>query len=77
MTSLIMTADKIGWTLLDLYKRLDAWMKAKHAARNTKHELSLLSDYELKDIGLDRSQIGPRAYEVYKLELTKQLGGKI
>lgn len=74
MTSLTMTADKIGLTFVaDWFKKLDAYFKAKTAESNTRFELNNLSDHELQDIGMTRGLIGQRARETYQMELEAQL----
>lgn len=74
MTSLTMTADKIGLTFVaDWFKKLDAYFKAKNAESRTRFELNNLTDHELQDIGMHRGLIGQRAQETYRLELEEQL----
>ena len=73
MTTLTMTADTIGLKLSNLFKRLVAYYHAKKVQSRTKHELSLLSNRELADMGLHQGLIGPTARDAYVLELEKQL----
>ena len=74
MTSLIMTADKIGLTsLADWFTKLSAKRKAKQVQKRTVAELSRLSNHELNDIGLGRGMIGQAAWEAYQIELKQQL----
>jgi len=72
MTAITMAADKIGWTLMDFYKKIQAHFKAKAVKKRTKSELSRLSDHELNDIGISRSMIGVTAWEAYKIEIERQ-----
>jgi len=79
MTALALSAaDKIGLhKIIDFYKKLDAHFKAQAMKKKTQKELSCLSDHELKDIGLHRSMVGPAAWEAYRIELERQLGGRL
>jgi len=43
--------------LMDLYKEKKANAQARALVRQTRNELSQLSDYELKDLGIGRSDI--------------------
>ena len=43
--------------LMDLYKEMKANAQARALVRQTRNELSQLSDYELKDLGIGRSDI--------------------
>ena len=73
MTALALnTADKIGQSLVDFYKKLDAHFKAKALQKRTRRELSRLNDRELQDIGLHRGMIGITAWEAYKIEVERQ-----
>ena len=63
MTTLTMTADKIGLTgLATWFKRLAATYKHHRQAQITIKELSRLSDRELNDMGLTRGDIYTVAY---------------
>lgn len=74
MTSLTMTADKIGLTFVARwFTKLLAYFAAKSVERKTTRELSMLSDRELKDIGLHRGLITTQAHSAYKMELAQQL----
>ena len=74
MTSLTMTADKIGLTFVARwFTKLSAHFAAKSLQRKTIKELSMLSDRELKDIGLHRGLIATKAHSAYKMELVQQL----
>lgn len=74
MTSLIMTADKIGLTFVaDWFTKLSAKRKAKQVQKRTVAELSRLSNHELNDIGISRGMIGQAAWEAYQIELKQQL----
>jgi uncharacterized protein YjiS (DUF1127 family) len=58
MTTLIMTADKIGLhSVAEWFKRLNASIERRSQARRTINELSRLSDYQLRDMGLTRGDI--------------------
>jgi len=66
MTALIMTADKIGLhSVAEWFKRLNATLVHRAKVKNTIKELNRLSDYELQDIGIHRSQIYSIANEVH------------
>lgn len=66
MTALIMTADKIGLhSVAEWFKRLNASIVHRAQVNNTIKELNRLSDYELRDIGIHRSQIYSIAHEVH------------
>jgi uncharacterized protein YjiS (DUF1127 family) len=52
-----MTADRIGLTINDWFKRLEAKHARRAQARKTIKELSNLSDRELRDIGINRYDI--------------------
>lgn len=78
MTALVLnTANTIGWTLKDFYKKIEAHFKAQALARRTTRELSSLNDRELQDIGMHRGLIGKAAKDAYKWELDQQLGGRV
>jgi len=63
MTSITMTADKIGLTgLANWYKKLATQYKRHRLAQITIKELSRLSDRELNDMGLARGDIYSVAY---------------
>jgi len=63
MTSLIMTADKIGLPgLASWFKKLQENYKREKLARQTIKELSRLSDHELNDLGIPRGEIYSIAY---------------
>ena len=63
MTSLIMTADKIGLPgVANWFKKLYASYKHHQQAKVTIRELSRLSDRELNDMGLHRGDIYSIAY---------------
>ena len=58
MTSLIMTADKIGLhSVAEWFRKLQENMKRERLARQTIKELSRLSDHELNDLGIARGEI--------------------
>ena len=58
MTTLIMTADKIGFkSLADWFKKLSAEMEYNRQVKATIKELSKLTDKELNDIGITRGDI--------------------
>ena len=58
MTSLTMTADKIGLTgMANWFKKLAAKYQQHRLAQTTIRELSRLSDRELNDMGLTRGDI--------------------
>jgi len=64
MTSLIMTADKIGLpSLAGWFKKLSAQLEHNRKVRSTIKELSKLSDRELNDIGIARGDIYAIAHE--------------
>jgi len=80
MTAITMAADKIGWTLMDFYKKIQAHFKAKAVQKRTIRELSRLNDRELKDVGLHKGMIGHAAWESYRIELenqTRKYGGVV
>jgi len=80
MTAITMAADKIGWTLMDFYKKTQAHFKAKAVQKRTIRELSRLNDRELKDVGLHKGMIGHAAWESYRIELenqTRKYGGVV
>ena len=65
MTTLTMTADKIGLlSLVDWFKRLNANLKRRALINRTIKELSALSDRELNDMGLARGDIWSVAHGV-------------
>ena len=41
-------------------QKLDAWLEARRLAADARRDLSEMSDRELRDIGLDRGDIGSR-----------------
>lgn len=58
MTAIIMTADSIGLKgVAAWFTRLNAKNQARKLERKTYKELSLLSDRELQDMGIGRSDI--------------------
>jgi len=58
MTTLIMTADKIGFkSLAAWFKKLAADMEYRRQVKATIKELSKLTDNELSDIGITRGDI--------------------
>ena len=58
MTALIMTADKIGLPgVANWFKNLSNKIQAKRLERKTYLELSRLSNRELQDMGIGRSDI--------------------
>jgi uncharacterized protein YjiS (DUF1127 family) len=58
MTTLIMTADKIGLhSVAEWFKRLNAKLQKRAMVKRTIKELSQLSDRELNDMGLARGDI--------------------
>ena len=64
MTSLIMTADKIGLpSLAGWFKKLAAQIEHNRNVRSTIKELSKLTDRELNDIGIARGDIYAIAHE--------------
>ena len=81
MTTLIMTADKIGLvSLADWFKKLNAKLTYSSKVRATIKELSALSDHELRDIGISRGDIYAIAHEAYldnhdKVEYNRNLRG--
>ena len=81
MTSLTMTADKIGLSSIAVwFKRLNARLEHGSKVRATIKELSALSDAELRDIGISRGDIYSIAHEAYldnldKVEYNRNLKG--
>ena len=64
MTSLIMTADKIGLhSLAEWFKKIARELEQARAVRSTIKELSKLTDRELNDIGISRGDIYAIAHE--------------
>ena len=64
MTTLIMTADKIGLSsLAEWFKKLNAKLAHRSRVNSTIKELSKLSDRELNDIGISRGDIWAIANE--------------
>ena len=64
MTTLIMTADKIGLhSVAEWFKRQNAKLEQARRVRSTIKELSKLSDRELWDIGIARGDIYAIAHE--------------
>ena len=64
MTTLIMTADKIGLhSLAEWFRNLQENLRRARLARQTIKELSALSDYELNDIGIARGEIYSIAHD--------------
>jgi len=58
MTTLIMTADKIGLhSLAEWFKKTARELEHARAVRSTIKELSKLTDRELNDIGIARGDI--------------------
>ena len=58
MTALIMTADRIGLPgVANWFKNLSNKIQAKRLERKTYAELSALSNRELQDLGIGRSDI--------------------
>ena len=58
MTALIMTADKIGLPgVADWFKNLSNKIQARRLEKQTYTELSALSNRELQDLGIGRSDI--------------------
>lgn len=57
MTTLIMTADRIGLTVNGWFKRLEAKNARRAQVKKTIKELSNLTDRELNDIGINRYDI--------------------
>ena len=58
MTALIMTADKIGLPgVANWFKNLSNKIQARRLEKQTYTELSRLSDRELQDMGIYRSDI--------------------
>ena len=84
MTTLILTADKIGLPgLANWFKKLHAKHKERAMIKRTIKELSRLSDRELNDMGLARGDIwsvahGDNSFRdrgVYGVYTNKNLGG--
>jgi len=66
MTALTIAADTIGLrSVAEWFKRLNASIAHRAKVKNTIKELSRLSDYELQDIGIHRSQIYSIAVEAH------------
>ena len=63
MTALLMTADKISVDVKGWFKRLAEANTRRTRANATIKELSRLSDYELRDIGIARGEIYSIAWE--------------
>jgi len=64
MTSLILTADRIGLSFLtDWFEKLEAKRNRRAEIKRTTRELEQLSDAELRDIGINRSMISSVALE--------------
>ena len=64
MTTLIMTADKIGLhSVAEWFKKLNAKLAHRAKVNSTIKELSKLSDRELNDIGISRGDIWAIANE--------------
>ena len=58
MTTLTMAADSIGLPgLANWFKKINAKIKHQRLIRRTERELSSLSDYALKDMGISRCDI--------------------
>ena len=81
MTSLIMTADKIGLPgVANWFKKLYANHQKRAMVKRTIKELSRLSDRELNDMGLARGDIwavahGDESYKTRGVYANKNLGG--
>ena len=79
MTSLTMTADKIGLhSVVNWFKKIIANYKHHREAQVTIRELSRLSDRELNDMGLARGDIYSVAYgtsDHVKAVINKNLEG--
>ena len=74
MTTLIMTADKIGLnSLAEWFKKLNAKLEYNRAARSTIKQLSKLTDRELNDIGIARGDIYGVAYGDTTLERVRRM----
>jgi len=77
MTSLIMTADKIGLHgLAAWFKRQGAAYKEWKAVQSTVNELNKLTDYELNDIGIARGDIRSIARGDETLEIVRRMNLK-
>lgn len=64
MTTLIMTADKIGLhSLAEWFKKIARELEHARRVRSTIKQLSALSDRELNDIGISRGDIWAIANE--------------
>jgi uncharacterized protein YjiS (DUF1127 family) len=62
-----MAADTIGLhSVAEWFKRLNASLVHRAKVNNTIKELNRLSDYELQDIGIHRSQIYSIAVEAHE-----------
>jgi len=67
MTSLAMAAGTLGLhSVAEWFKRLNATLTHRTQLTNTMKSLNDLSDRELKDIGIHRSQITSIALGVHK-----------
>lgn len=66
MTSLAMTADNSLHFVAEWFKRLNATLTHRAQIRNTMAELNRLSDRELQDIGIHRTQITSVAMGVHR-----------
>ena len=80
MTTLIMTADKIGLPgVANWFKKLYANIQHARQVKSTMQQLSALSDRELQDMGIGRGDIHAIAHgdESFKrsVETNKNLGG--
>jgi uncharacterized protein YjiS (DUF1127 family) len=79
MTSITMTAEKIGLTgVANWFKKLAAKYKHHRQAQITIKELSRLSDRELNDMGLARGDIYTVAHgtsDHVRAVVNKNLGG--
>lgn len=66
MTSLAMTADNSLNFVAEWFKRLNATLTHRAQIKRTMTELNKLSDRELQDIGIHRTQITSIAMGVHR-----------
>jgi uncharacterized protein YjiS (DUF1127 family) len=76
MTTLNNTAIWIGLpSIAGWLKKQSVKLKARHLARKTVNELSMLNDRELNDMGIHRGMIRNLAEEHYNDMVNKNLRG--